>query len=166
MRYLSVGAAVLFVLILGLRPELLQANDNDRSPTSILFLGSSYFGYNDLPGLFQALADSAGHDVYIDQRIPSGLYLSDHAASAETAALIQRQRWDYVVLQGVGRGTAYPESFTDHPVYPALATLCDMIHDNDASTQVVFCLPWAFEDGMTWYQGWDRYVCRDAEPHL
>jgi len=73
--------------------------------------------------------------------------------------------WDYVVLQGVGVLVAYPEHFTDHPVYPALITLRDKIYANCESTRMVFCMPWAFEDGMTWYQNWtDTY--EDMQIHI
>lgn len=132
----------------------LHAQTEPQDTTKVLFLGSSYFGYNNLPNLFRNLADSAQRDVYIDQRIPSGIYLEDHANSSETEALIRDQKWDYVILQGVGQLMAYPDHFTDHPVYPALVTLRDMIADNCESTLMVFCMPWAFEDGMIWY-GWD-----------
>jgi hypothetical protein len=74
---------------------------------------------------------------------------------ASTEAKINEREWDYVILQGVGRLVAYPDSLpNDHPVYPALVTLRNKIRSNCASTKMVFCLPWAFEDGMTWLAGW------------
>ncbi len=124
----------------------------------ILFIGSSYFNYHNLTALFENLADSSEIEVYIDQRIPSGLYLSDHASSSETEAKINEKKWDYIFLQGVGRLTAYPQFYSDHPVYPALVTLRNKISANCDSTKMVFCLPWAYEDGMTWLPGWtDTY---------
>jgi hypothetical protein len=54
---------------------------------------------------------------------------------------------------------AYPDYYTGHPVYPALIALRDMILDNCPSTKIIFCMPWAFEDGMTWVPGWtDTYL--------
>ena len=127
-------------------------------PFKILFIGSSYFNYNNLPDLFENLALSSGKEVYVDHHGRNGLYLSDHASRSATESKINEQDWDYVVLQGVGTNTAYPDYFTDHPVYPALETLRDKIHQNCESTKMVFCMPWAFEDGMTWYQDWtDTY---------
>jgi len=125
----------------------------------ILFIGSSYFNYNNLPDLFENLAISSGKEIYIDRYGGNGLYLDDHASSSATELKINEQNWDYVILQGGGPNTAYPEYFTDHPVYPALETLWDKIHQNCELTKMIFCLPWAFEDGMTWYQGWtDTYA--------
>ena len=129
-----------------------------KEPLKILFIGSSYFNYHNLPDLFENLAVTSGWDVYIDQQITNGLYLDDHAARNSTKAKIKEQTWDYIILQGGGRNMAYPDVFTDHPVYPALLTLRNMIVENCESTRIIFCLPWAFEDGMTWYDDWtDTY---------
>ena len=123
----------------------------------ILYLGSSYFNYNSLPLLVENLVNTSGKTMVRDQYIPNGIYLADHATSDVTAAKIQQQKWDYVVLQGVGSLTAYPENITHHPVLPSLHTLCDLIKANHEETKIIFCLPWAFEDGMTW-NGWpDTY---------
>ncbi|MFC2107140.1 DUF4886 domain-containing protein [Bacteroidota bacterium] len=143
---------IIFAIIVFVIPVFSQDS------TKILFLGSSYFNLNSLPDLIQNLADNSNKDVYIDQFIPSGIYLSDHATSPVSEAKINSQDWDFVILQGVGSITAYPDSFTAHPVFPSLQTLQNKIYQNCASTQMFFCLPWAFEDGMTWY-GWpDTYT--------
>jgi len=120
----------------------------------ILFIGSSYFNYNNLPDLFKNLAIDSGNEVYIDQRCINGWYLDDHADDSQTEQKINEHEWDYVILQGAGPNIAYPDYFTDHPVYPALITLRNIIYENCESTKMVFCMPWAFEDGMTWYQDW------------
>jgi parallel beta-helix repeat protein len=129
-----------------------------KDPCKILFIGSSYFNFNNLPGLFEQLTRSAGKDVYIDHIGKNGIYLDDHASSALTELKINETDWDYIVLQGVGSLMAYPAYFTDHSEYPALETLWYKIHRHCESTKMVYCMPWAFEDGMTWYQNWtDTY---------
>jgi len=138
---------------------------NTRDPYKVLFIGSSYFNYNNLPDLFENLVLGSGNEVIIDQAITNGLYLADHADSPSTAAKIAEQDWDYVILQGVGSLMAYPDYYTHHPVYPALVTLRDLILENCAATRIIFCLPWAYEDGMTWVEGWtDTYV--DMQIHI
>jgi parallel beta-helix repeat protein len=130
-----------------------------KDPCKALFIGSSYFNFHDLPGLFEHLTRSAGKDVYIDHIGKNGMYLDDHAVSNSTELKIKEIDWDYVVLQGVGPSMAYPTYFTDHLEYPALETLWDKIHNHCESTKMVYCMPWAFEDGMTWYQNWtDTYA--------
>jgi len=49
--------------------------DSKKGPLEILFIGSSYFNFNDLPNLVKNLAEHSGKEVYIDKYIPSGLYL-------------------------------------------------------------------------------------------
>jgi hypothetical protein len=152
-------ADLLFILVVFFNSSFLSANSNDaKDKLDILFIGSSYFNYNNLPLLFENIVTGAGKTVFIDQFIPSGLYLSDHANNITTEMKISERDWDYIVLQGVGRNTAYPEIFTDHPVYPSLVTMQNKIYQNYKNTKTVFCLPWAFEDGMTWLEGWsDTY---------
>ncbi len=134
--------------------KLMSGND----PIKILFIGSSYFNFNNLPYIFESLAVSSGKNVHIEQRIPNGWYLDNHANSNETEMIINKQDWDFVILQGGGTNTAYPDYFTEHPVLPALEILKNKIYENCESSKIIFCLPWAFEDGMTWYNNWtDTY---------
>ena len=134
--------------------KLFSAND----PIKILFIGSSYFNFNNLPYIFESLAVSSGKNVHIEQRIPNGWFLDNHANSNETEMIINKHDWDFVILQGGGTNTAYPDYFTEHPVLPALEILKNKIYENCESSKIIFCLPWAFEDGMTWYNNWtDNY---------
>ena len=151
---------LLTTLVIGLNFNCFSTSSEfNQEPCKILFIGSSYFNFNNLPGLFENLAVFSDKDVYIDQYIPSGFYLSDHASSSIIESKINEKDWDYVILQGVGALVAYPDYYTNHPVYPALVTLHNKISENCDSTKMVFCLPWAFEDGMTWVQGWtDTYA--------
>ena len=156
---------VISIFLIGLNH--LSANPkNNRDTCEVLLIGSSYFNYNNLKDLVKNLADSSDVEILIEMHGQNGLYLSDHAGSPATEAKINERDWDYVILQGVGMLIAYPDSFPDHhPVYPALITLRDKIHANCESTRMVFQMPWAFEDGMTWYQNWtDTY--EDMQIHV
>jgi len=131
---------------------------SSQEPVRILFIGSSYFNYNNLPEIFLELSEQGGETLIIDQYIPSGLFLADHADNPLTRSKIKSNKWNYVVLQGVGVVMAYPDSIMQHPFYPAMKSLMKAITKNSPSTRTVFCLPWAFEDGMTWKKGWsDNY---------
>ncbi len=164
MQYIKKTFLILSITIIGL--NYLSANPEIKQDTcKILLIGSSYFNYNNLQNLVKNLADSSNKEVFIEMHGQNGLYLSDHASSSSTEAKINERDWDYVILQGVGILMAYPKYFTDHPVYPALITLRDKIYANCESTRMVFCMPWAFEDGMTWYQNWtDTY--EDMQIHI
>ncbi len=140
-------------------------NVHAQDTCTVLLIGSSYFNGNNLANLIKNLADSSNVTIYIEMYGQNGLYLADHASSPSTEAKINEREWDYVILQGVGVLVAYPDHFTHHPVYPALINLRDKIHSNSESTRMMFCLPWAFEDGMTWYQNWtDTY--EDMQWHI
>ena len=127
---------------------------SSQEPVKILFIGSSYFNYNNLPEIFLKLSEEDGKEVYIDQHMPSGLFLSDHAENSVTRAKIKSNAWDYIVLQGVGVVMAYPDSITEHPFQPAMKSLMKDIERNNPNSRTIYCLPWAFEDGMTWKAGW------------
>ena len=154
------------IFLLGLSSVTLSADpDFAENTQEILLIGSSYFNYHNLRGLLQNLSDSAGVDVNFDIYAVNGLYLYDHAYNSVTEAKINEKDWDYVILQGGGSVTAYPDYYTAHPVLPALVILRNKITNNCASTKMVFCMPWAFEDGMTWVPGWtDTYA--DMQYHI
>ncbi|MCK5765156.1 MAG: hypothetical protein KAH26_04190 [Bacteroidales bacterium] len=155
MRFAQKTILFISLTLFGINYNHLSANTkNNQDTCEILLIGSSYFNYNSLANLIQNLADSSSVSIYIEMHGQNGLYLSDHASSSSTEAKINERDWDYIVLQGVGVLMAYPDHFIHHPVYPALITLRDKITANCESTRMVFCLPWAFEDGMTWYSNW------------
>jgi len=138
-------------------PNIVNTKAHENDTLDVLFIGSSYFSYNDLTTLFINLVNTSGKQVFIGDQITKG-YLADHAENSSTEEKINEREWDCVVLQGVGSLTAYPDYYTHHPVLPALDTLDNKISRNCESTQMIFCLPWAFEDGMTWVPGWtDTY---------
>ena len=122
--------------------------------TEILFIGSSYFIAHDLPALVEEFAILTKKEVVIDQCMQSGLLLYEQANRVQTEVKICERDWDFVVLQGVGSLTAYPEEHPLAPVLQALEKLDLIITRNCRTTKMVFCMPWAFEDGMTWKEGW------------
>jgi len=150
---------IILITIAGADNNPLKACPLENTDTcEVLLIGSSYFNFNNLADLIQNLADDSDFELSIEMFGQNGLYLSDHASSQATEAKINERDWDYVILQGVGVLVAYPDDFTNHPVYPALEILREKIISNCESTRMVFCLPWAFEDGMTWYEDWtDTY---------
>ncbi len=140
-------------------PDELCCQVIDSTPNEILFIGSSYFTYNNLPEMVSELSENMGKTFSIEAEMRNGLYLEDHANLTTTEEKINERDWDYIILQGVGRIIAYPDSFPDdHPVYPALVTLKDKIMANCEATKIMYQMPWAFEDGMIWVSGWtDEY---------
>jgi len=130
----------------------LQPNANDDPPLKILFIGSSYFNFYNLPLLFQNLAENNGKSVDIHAEIENGLFLLNHTTRTATQEKIIQKNWDYVILQGAGGNIAYPDYYYQYPFVLGYSTLRDQIYANNPSTKIILTLPWAFEDG--WYFGW------------
>jgi hypothetical protein len=123
----------------------------------VLFIGSSYFDVNDMPGIFARLSENAGKAVYVKRNVWSGNYLDFFASSPWTEQTIAEQKWDYVILQGGCQNAAYPEEHHlitpnsgHHPVFPALQQIKAKVEANHSATRLIYMMPWAFEDGMTW----------------
>lgn len=132
----------------------------DSLTTKVLFIGSSYFSFNDLPALLQGLADSSGKKVAFAYDIINGTYLDDHVRSSLTPEMIRKADWDFVLLQDAGSPVGYPEThgsivppYVQRETRWALTQLKEMAQRNHDKTKVVFLMPWAFEDGLTWIKG-------------
>jgi hypothetical protein len=126
----------------------------------VLFVGSSYFAWNSLPVMFARLSEAGGQDVYIGTYVQSGYFLDYFAVQPVVAELIASEEWDFLLLQGAGATTAYPETHHEimpglayHDVFGALETFQALAAANCTTTVTVFQMPWAFEDGLTWIAG-------------
>lgn len=166
MRKYRLGCALLimtFVMTVS-RCDLLSSSEEQKDPDpnaiKVLFIGSSYLSFNNLPQIFKQLSLDADKNVFIGTRIIDGTYLDFHADSKQTQKKIDEQDWDFIVLQGGCQTIAYPETHADidprwgnHPVAPSVAVLKEQAIDNHPESNTVYSMPWAFEDGMTWING-------------
>lgn len=126
----------------------------EANPLEILFIGNSYTYYNNLPQMLKELALLSGKEVYIDAHVYGGRSLYEHAIDELSTEKIKERKWDFIILQGTGRRIAYPATFNEFPIGDALEILTNEIRDNCSSTRIIFFMPWADEDGMTWYEDW------------
>lgn len=97
MRKLIVTVAVLLITIMHA-----YASDTTR----VLFIGNSFTGVEDVPGLVKGLANAAGQEMEIFQHTPGGISVGDIAQGNEAHMnnpivyqLIRENKLDYVVLQ-------------------------------------------------------------------
>ncbi|MEZ5071943.1 MAG: hypothetical protein R2751_13530 [Bacteroidales bacterium] len=124
------------------------------APAKVLCIGSSYTNFNDLPGLLQGMADNrCGACLEVHERTHNGWFLADHAADETTRAVIRSEAWDVVILQGSSIHLAYPFYFPEPSVFDALEELKALILENRSQTRIVFFLPWAWEEGLTFASG-------------
>lgn len=157
-KYLHFCFLIILLMLLSTAGMFGATQAVKQDSCKVLFIGNSYFKYNNLPYLFRNISDSLGRPVIIGQNIVGGTNLAFHAENELTEQKIYDRAWDYVVLMPVPTSTAYPEIYNENPVFPSVKALKEKIIDNCDSTKIVLCMPWAFEDGMIWLSGWtDEY---------
>lgn len=132
----------------------------DPGAVKVLFIGSSYLAVNNMPGILAGFAEEAGQELFVSERVEVGRYLDFFARDGDTSRAIRSQDWDYVILSGGCQTAAYPETHHlilgtrhQHHPYPALKELKRKVAGNSPETVLIYLMPWAFEDGMTWVQG-------------
>lgn len=131
--------------------------DPPADTLKVLFIGSSYTHYFDLPGMFEQLARNAGKTVFVDRILFGGQHLTDLCRNTEVSAKIKTAQWDYVSLQGGSGNLVYPELWPQC-VGSGLDCLCLRISSNCETSIPVYFMPWAFKDGVTWVEGYtDTY---------
>ena len=124
----------------------------DPGETSVLFIGSSYLAFNNVPDRFRDLSREAGHEVFVRYHLALGQPLAYFAGDGGTVVAIRDLDWDYVVLQGGAQTAAYP-NLGGESDYAALRELHRIATEDSPATKVVYMMPWAYEDGMTWMAG-------------
>jgi hypothetical protein len=115
--------------------------------TSVLFLGNSYTGTNNLPGTFYNLALAAGDSVYYDSNTPGGYTLQGHSTNSTSLAKINERDWDFVVLQEQSQRPSFPPAQVANDVYPYAESLVNTINTNSACTEPIFYMSWGRKDG-------------------
>ncbi len=94
---LSLG--VLAVVLLARRPWPPHRVSESKDVTRVLFIGNSYTAVNNLPGLLIELSAHEPKPVDAEMVVVGGARLADHWQQGKALAAIQREHWDYVVLQ-------------------------------------------------------------------
>lgn len=133
---------------------ILDPEDGEKDPEVVrmLFMGSSYLDDHNVPYQVKAFAEASGREVVLGTRIYAGVGLENFARDTTAAAMIRDGEWDFVVLQGGAAGAAFPEEM-DNSLYLALENLRQKTAAASTETRVVYMMPWAYEDGMTWMEG-------------
>lgn len=123
--------------------------------TSILFIGNSYTGSNNLPVLVEQLALSLGDSIIHDRVTPGGYTYEAHSTNAPTLAKIASENWDFVVLQEQSQRPSFPPAQVASDVYPYAEVLVDSIRSNNPCSEPIFFMTWGRENGdqsncMSW----------------
>ena len=152
-------------------PAATDAAGPEGGDLRVLFIGASYLAVNNLPGLFAGMAEVGNKQVYVAKRVQSGFYLDYFAVDQATSRAIQDHEWDYVILSGGCQTAAYPnthylikEDWGNHNPLPALKRFREKVSASNPDAKLVYIMPWAFEDGMTWIPGQedDYFAMQDS----
>jgi hypothetical protein len=127
-----------------------------------LFLGNSYTGVNDLPGIVQSLTLAGGDSLIKDANAPGGYTFEAHSTNPTSLALIRARAWDFVVLQEQSQRPSFPQSQVQQDVYPYATQLNDSIKANDSCTVTVFYMTWGRKYGDASNCGFWPPVCTYA----
>ena len=114
---------------------------------SVLFVGNSYTGVNNLPQLTKDAALSVGDTLLFDAHTPGGAQMQQHATNATAIQKIFSQNWDHVVLQAQSQEPSFAQSQVQQMVYPFAKILCDTIRANDSCTRPIFYRTWGRKNG-------------------
>lgn len=79
-----------------------------QDTVKVLFVGNSYTFFWNMPKAFQLMGTSQNIPIYARQSTSSGTTWSDHwhgRKGLDTRALIQSEKWDYVILQNHSKST-------------------------------------------------------------
>ncbi len=85
------------------------------NPLKVLFIGNSITYFNDMPLLFESMAEDQGHSVDVSMYAPGGTGFVHHFVDPNVYTLLNSTVWDIVVLQpgsGESAGASYPVSTT------------------------------------------------------
>lgn len=128
------------ILALGLLQSYAQTD-------SILFIGNSYTGTNNIPSIFTSMAGTSGKSVYVSSYTPGGNALSDHYNNATVTNLINSANWDYIVLQEQSQMIAWFPSTTQY----YMGQFYNLIEANNGCTELVAYMTWARKEGNMFY---------------
>ena len=117
-------------------------------PMRVLFVGNSYTHYNNMPKLFEQMADSKGVKLEVLMDAKSSHTFQMHSKRTELFKNIRSTKWDYVVLQGFSRELAQDRAVIDKDSIPYIKQLLDSIYANNSCTNVLLYQTWGYDTGF------------------
>ena len=117
-------------------------------PMRVLFVGNSYTHYNNMPKLFEQMADSKGDQLEVLMDAKSSHTFEMHSKRPELYKNIRSTKWDYIVLQGFSRELAQDRAVIDKQSIPYIKLLLDSIYANNSCTNVLLYQTWGYDTGF------------------
>ncbi len=117
-----------------------------QSERWVLFVGNSYTGVNDLPGMVSDIASSMGERLAYQSNTPGGCTFSQHCQN-QSMTLIRRGGWDAVILQEQSQYPAFPDAQVRNEVFPYAQQLVDSIYAASPCAEPMFYMTWGRKYG-------------------
>ena len=129
------------------------AGEETESPIRILFVGNSLTYYNDMPSIFQGIAEASDVSVEIDCLANGSYYFSYYASETSNygikyRSLLNNGNYDYVVLQG--QSSELIRVYNSSSL-PSASTLVDLARDAGATP--IFYMTWGLSNGYSYIGG-------------
>jgi hypothetical protein len=86
-----------------------------QAQKKVLFIGNSITYFNNMPTLFDSIANEKGKNVLVDMYAPGGTGFVDHVADNNVYTLFKNNIWDIVILQpgsSESAGVSWPSDTT------------------------------------------------------
>lgn len=125
--------------------------------TNVLFIGNSFTHMNNMPKLFEQLANSKKKNVYADSIAVSGSTLKAHSERPSTYVKMKSRQWDYVFVQGFSREFAEDSSTIRTNSIPYAKLLIDSVLKYSPCAQIYFYMTWGYEKGYPQQPANDTY---------
>lgn len=117
-------------------------------PMRVLFVGNSYTHYNNMPKIFKDLANSKNINVDVHMSAKSSHTFQMHSERPDLYQDIQREKWDYVVLQGFSRELSTDIRKIDSMVVPYVKRIADSIYHQNPCATILLYETWGYEQGF------------------
>lgn len=134
-----------FILFLFL---LWEVNASDT--TKVLFIGNSITYFNEMPVMFQEIANNQGKNIKTTMYAPGGTGFVNHVADANVFDLFRNNDWDVVVLQpgsGESAGASYP---VDTTIKRGRILLDSIYLYNPCAKVYLYQIPYGVPSADTW----------------
>ena len=106
-------------------------------PMRVLFVGNSYTHYNNMPKLFKDIASSKNINVDVHMSAKSSHTFKMHSERPDLYQDIQREKWDYVILQGFSRELSTDIATIDSMVVPYVKRISDSIYQQNPCATIL-----------------------------
>lgn len=118
-----------------------------QKTTRILFVGNSYTYRNNMPKLFEKIAESKGDQVEVSHVTRGKYTFYLHAKRKKLYRALTKEKWDVIILQGSSRDMLRDSTRFRKKTYPALDKMIGMIQRNQKDAQVYFYMTWPYRKG-------------------